>query len=359
MAVSSTGYVAIGYETIVSNAYVSPARVAANYKVFPAEEAEIDPAKEFIDFREIRGSRQAMITLDGPFRPTANMKGALYPLGVTGMLLAGTFGKVTTSGPVSGLYTHTFSDGATLPTFTIERADAVTGATIVEKLTGCKIESLQLACAFGEKADLTVNFQGTNKPTKIESGGNPQTFMQAISETKIPNEMLPLKSGAVVDPVIFSGATVAWRLYNDDGGWDGNETTLATIKSVNVEFNNTLTRQETLNGQDDAYKIFEGGLECTLSGALVFEDLTMYNRMMSGKPVAIRLSFKSNTDAVSGTKHEIEFYWPKVKVSRASIPFTAGEVIESDVEFKVLFDQASSKMVEVTLKNADTGYALP
>lgn len=358
MALASTGYVILGYEATGAPGTAAP-RVTANYKAFPAEEAEIVPGKEFIDFREIRGSRQAMITLDGPFRPTVSMKGALYPLGATGYFLAGTFGKVTSSAS-GGVTTHVFSDGATLPTFTVERSDALTSAKMVEQITGCKVESLQLACAFGEKADLTVNFQATNKPTTVTSGGNPQTFLQANSVTSIPTAMLPLNSGAVVDPVIFSGATVKWALYNDDGTL-ASETTLATIKSVNVEFTNTLSRQETLNGQDDGYKIFEGGLECTLSGALVFEDLDMYNRMMSGKPVAIRLTFKSNSEVVSGTKHEIDFYWPRVKVSRASLPFTAGEVIESDVEFKVLFDQTTSKMVEVTLKNADatTAYVIP
>lgn len=360
MALSSTGYVALAYDVVENGALVSPARVAANYKAFPAEEAEIDPAKEFIDFREIRGSRQAMITLDGAFRPTATMKGALYPLGVTGMFLAGTFGGVTSS-TSGGVTTHVFSDGSTLPLFTIERADALTNATIVQKVTQCKIESLQLACAFGEKADLTVNFQATKKPEQLLDGNNdPETFMEAISATSIPAAMLPLKSGEIVDPVIFSGATVYWRKYSDDGlGWDGAEEALATIKSVNVEFTNTLTRQETLNGADDGYKIFEGGLECTLSGALVFEDLTMYNRMMSGKPVSIKLVFKSNTEVVAGQDHEIEFYWPRVKVSRASIPFTAGEVIESDVEFKVLFDQNAGYMVRTTMKNADANYTIP
>lgn len=362
MALASTGYIILGYEELDTPG-VARGRTSANYQAFPAEEVEIDPAKEFIDFKEIRGSRQASITLDGPFRPTANMKGALYPVGVTGMLLAGTFGAVSSTAS-GGVTTHVFSDSAALPTFTLERADAQTDAQIVQQAKGCKIESLQLACAFGEKADLTVNFQVQKKPEILEETFNE---VQTPAITKIPLSMLPYKSDNTtpVEPVTFKGATVKWSSYGTDGlnantSWD-NMTALATIKSVNVEFNNTLTRQETLNGADDAYKIFEGGMECTLSGTVVFEDLTMYNKMMSGLPVAIRLKLESNTEVVSGTKHSIEFYWPRVKVSKASLPFTAGEVIESDVEFKVIFDQSEGKLVEITMKNddSDTAYNIP
>lgn len=357
MAVASTGYILVGYEELDTPG-VALSRTPANYQAFPAEEVEFDPAKEFIDFMEIRGSRQASITLDGPFRPTANMKGALYPVGVTGMLLAGTFGAVSSTAS-GGVTTHVFSDAAALPTFTLERANAQTAATIIEQVSGCKIESLQLACAFGEKADLTVNFQVQKKPATLESTFNE---VQSPATTKIPLSMLPYKTdnSTPVEPVTFKGASVFWKQYDADDVL-GNETALATIKSVNVEFNNTLSRQESLNGTDYAYKIFEGGMESTLSGTLVFEDLTMYNKMMSGAPVAIRLLMESNTEIVSGTKHSIEFYWPRVKVSKASLPFTAGEVIESDVEFKVIFDQKTGKLVEVKMKNEDptSAYNIP
>lgn len=360
MALASTGYVVVGKESTTGTA---PARTTVtNYKLFPAEEAEIDPAKEFIDFREIRGSRQSMVTLDGPFRPTVNMSGPTYPVGVLGLALLGTFGAVTTTG--SGTTkTHVFSDANTLPSFTVERSDKLSSATIVEAVTGCKVESLQFACAFGEKVDMTLNFQATNKPTRPTANGNGTypTLFDASSGNI--NTIAPLGDNSkLVDPLIFSGARVYWEDIPTATGIAVNgETVLAgtsinTVKSINLEFNNTLTRQETLNGQDDAYKIFEGGMECTLSAAMVFEDLDMYNKMMSGAPVSIVLSFKSNTIIESSTKYELQFYWPRVKVSRASLPFTAGEVIESDVEFKVIFDQARNQMVEATLINDDDAY---
>lgn len=358
MALASTGYVVVGKES-ASTPGTPPSRsTVTNYKLFPAEEAEIDPAKEFIDFREIRGSRQSMVTLDGPFRPTVNLSGPTYPVGVLGLALLGTFGSVATTG--SGTTkTHVFSDAASLPTFTVERADKLTNATIVEYVTGCKVESLQFACAFGEKVDMTLNFQATNKPARPATAG--ETLLDASSGSI--TTISPLGDGGkLVDPLIFSGARIYWQdIPSSTGVAVNGETVLAgtsinTVKSINLEFNNTLTRQETLNGQDDAYKIFEGGMECTLSAAMVFEDLDMYNKMLSGAPVSIVLSFKSNTIIESSTKYELQFYWPRVKVSRASLPFTAGEVIESDVEFKVIFDQATNQMVRATLINDDDAY---
>jgi hypothetical protein len=354
MALASTGYVVIGREDALTPGTAPLRTEVTNYKLFPAEEAEIDPAKEFIDFREIRGSRQAMVTLDGPFRPTVNMSGPTYPVGVLGLALRGTFGKVTTTG--SGTTkTHVFGDADTLPTFTVERADKVSTATIVEYVTGCKVESLQFACAFGEKVDMTLNFQATNKPGRPTADGNGK--YPTIFDTDTTNNGITDIAPGNIDPLIFAGAKVYWEELGTDGAAIASgdvidsANVISTVKSVNLEFNNTLTRQETLNGEDDAYKIFEGGLECTLSAAMVFEDVSMYNRLLNGKPVSIVLSFKSNSIIEGSTKYELQFYWPRVKVSRASIPFTAGEVIESDVEFKVIFDQASGKMVEAKLIN--------
>lgn len=354
MAVASTGYVVLAKQTTED---IFEPRSKNTYCLFPAEETEIVAGKEFIDYREIRGSRQAMVTLDGPFRPTATMKGPVYPVGAVGLFLYGMFGgadaPASSGSGTATVYTHTFSDASTLPIFTIERADKVTGtAKIVEYLTDCKMESLQFACAFGEKVDITANFQAAARPNK-----HTDTFFTAASAaataaagsevTVTLNDVAPSE----IDPLIFSGATVYMADYGTVPGSSGSHA-VSTIKSLNMEFTNTLTRQETLNGADYAYKIFEGGVEATLTGALVFETLDMYNKMLSGASVAIKVVFKSKTNiGTSTTPYELEFFWPKVKVSRASIPFTAGEVIESDVEFKVIFDQTSAKMVEVKLKN--------
>lgn len=352
MAVASTGYTLIGKDVYngTTKAYDTPTRDEANYFFYPAEEVEIMPGKEFIDFREIRGSRQAMITLDGPFRPTANLKGALYPTGATALFVAGALGTLTTDNPSTDVYTHTFADAATLPYFTLERADKqASGATLIESISNCKVESLQISCAFGEKADLTVNFQAAKKPVKLT-----QSFYTAANITSFPKSMLPYDANNdIVDPLIFRDAQIWMRVPGVNGG---NEFQLSTMKNISLELRNTLTRQETLIGSDETYKLFEGGLECTLSGAMVFEDTDMYQYLIAGTPVSIRLTFANNNLIYGSTYHGMEFYWPSVKVSRASIPFRAGEVIESDVEFKVRFDTSLNRMIEITMTDSRESY---
>lgn len=351
MAVASTGYILIGKETSFGDA---PARSSSNYKFYPAEEVEVMPGKEFIDFKEIRGSRQASITLDGPFRPTANMKGAFYPCSSIGLFLKGVFGdeEVTTNG--SGNKVHTFKDGLTIPSFTIERATSHKSAQIVEQVTGCKVESLQLACAFGEKVNLTVQFQAGRTPEKLAN-----TFLEETSAASFPTSMLPYVGSVAVDPLIFRDATIYVKPYED--AWDTVTPTndqVAYMKSINLEFKNTITRQETLRGQNgqDTYRLFEGGFETTLSGTAVFETLDLYNAMLAGDRQSIKLSFENLTPAngTSGEGHQLSIEILDVKVSKASIPFKAGEVIESDVEFKVRFDQTAGKSVIVKLVNNES-----
>lgn len=368
MAVSSTGYTLIGKDKYNSTTKVwdpvdrDNAETGANliqnvsgtnyytdYYFYPVEEVEIMPGKEFIDFREIRGSRQAMITLDGPFRPTVNMRGALYPTGATALFFQGALGGISTANPSTNVYKHTFTDTATLPNFTIERADTQkSGATLVETISNCKVESLQVSCAFGEKADLTVNFQAAKKPVKHT---DPFLLAQTTDLSAFPNSMMPYDlSGNLIDPLIFKDAQIKLAVNG------GSETQLMTMKNINLELRNTLTRQETLTGSDETYKLFEGGLECTLSGAMVFEDTDMYNYVIAGTPVSIRLIF-ANSNLVAGTTyHGMEFYWPSVKVSRASLPFRAGEVIESDVEFKIRYSPALNQMVEISLTDSRSSY---
>lgn len=351
MAVASTGYTLIGADVYNSGtkSYDTPTRDEANYYFYPVEEVEVMPGKEFIDFREIRGSRQAMITLDGPFRPTVNLKGALYPTGATALFFAGALGGLTSAAHTGTSYKHTFADRAKLPNFTIERADTQdANATLIESISNCKVESLQVSCAFGEKADLTVAFQAAKKPVKHTT-----TFFSAAGITSFPTSMMPYDtSGNLVDPLIFKDAQIKLTV-------GGTESPLMTMKNINLELRNTLTRQETLTGSDETYKLFEGGLECTLSGAMVFEDTDMYNYVINGTPVSIRLLFANgNQIGTSGVYHGMEFYWPSVKVSRASLPFRAGEVIESDVEFKVRFDNTSSKMIAISLTDSRASYVL-
>lgn len=402
MPVSSRGYFAMAKETTEYSQRGRGDKVTVSavdypaYWAYPVEEVEFSPEKQFIDFKEIRGSRQAYTTLDGAFQPTAMIKGAVYPGAALGQILYGAFGDVTiidksdpTATPARPLYDYDydsgttglqyytddststtdsgtevlFSDGGKLPTFTLERSDGRDGdATIVEYLEGCKIESVQFTANFGEKVDMTVNFQAAKK-NKLMDPAN--TYARAGYTSSGVNSG---SGDTLANKIIYPGqehshtADEITPLYFNRAAIKLDGSSYAYLKTLSWDMTNTLTRQETLNATlnsnpfnitptTDAYAIYEGGVECTLTGTAVFENMNLYNRMMSGGEFEIELWLGSDTVLDKGSEtaasgfvitsddayNGLYFYWPRVKVSKASIPFTAGEIIESDVEFKVIF----------------------
>lgn len=391
MPVSSRGYFAMAKETTLGTPEPRDATLATNYPAYwayPVEEVEFVPAKEFIDFKEIRGSRQAYTTLDGPFRPTAMIKGAVYPGAALGQFLQGAFGdsqvinKTTATATDTATYLYDFTgsynddtdaniatetaffDGNNLPSFTLERSDGRDGsATIVEQLSGCKVESVQFTANFGEKVDMTVNFQATKKPAKLgDDLGSAARYKfdktVANKNQSSANRIFYPGQGEVVVNGEYQEYDITPLYFNRAAIKIDNTATNSAIrmKTLSWEMTNTLTRQETLratvagdgfnlNPVTDAFDMFEGGVECTLTGTAVFDSLDLYNKMLDGSNIYFELWLGSDTVADAGDPtttvedayHGLYFYWPKLKVSRASIPFTAGEVIESDVEFKVIY----------------------
>ena len=283
---------------------------------------------DFIEVREIRGSRQAYSNFDGPVRPDASFTTSFYPAGGMGVVLRGLFGSVASAleGASTTAYTHVFGDAASLPSMSFERSDAQGAGQglILQRLPGVKIESVGFTCSYGEDVEVSVNAQGIAFPET--PGTKPATFTYPA-----------------MDPFIFTGASILI---------DGVANNL--FKSIDFEFTNTLERQETLRGTREAYRIFEGGLACTLTGTLAFEDLALYTKLQQSDYLTVEAQFQgAEIDAANSINYGATFLWPKVKVSSFGIPMTAGEVMEADVEFQVSFDQATSELVHVTLTNLD------
>ena len=323
MAQASFGYFGIGVES-------TPGTSVAPTKFLPVKDVDFPVETDFIEIREIRGSRQAYSTFDGPVRPNVNFTTAFYPGGGMGVLLKGLFGSVGTAaaGTSATAFTHTFGDAAVLPSLSMERSDArADGAGIIlQRLNGVKVESMAFSCAYGEDVEVTVNGQGLGFPTT--PGSKPVSF------TYPP-----------MNPFIFTGASVEIDGVPND-----------LFKSIDFDFTNTLERQEALRGTREAYKIYEGGLACSLSGTLVFDDLVLYTKLKNSEYLTVTANFVGDVaDAATtpDTFYSARFHWPKVKVSNVGLPMTAGEVMEADVEFQVSFDFATTKLVDVQMTNLD------
>ena len=332
MAQASYGYFGIAQEA-------TPGTGLTPTHLLPVKDVDFTTDTDFIEIREIRGSRQAYSSFDGPFRPSATFTSSLYPDGGYGYLLKGLFGSVASAatGSSATAKTHTFGDAAVLPSFSLERSDArddVTGGILHERLSGAKIESIGFSCNYGEDVEISVTAQALKFPT--DPAAKPAA---GLFTTGYPT----------ADPMIFTNASILVdNVLN------------SYFKSIDFEFTNTLERQEALRGTREAYSLLEGGLECTLSGTMVFQDMTFYNAFRDSTQLRITVVFQSTntiaTDMPGNIYNKYYFDFPKVKVSNYGIPMTAGEVMEADVEFAVQFDQTSGKLVNVQLTNLVPNY---
>jgi hypothetical protein len=324
MASASKGYFGLSEEATPGVAVSTPEAF------YPVQSVDFPYEKQYIDNYEIRGSRQALSSQPGVVEGTASISGVMYPSGAMGKILRGLFGDVTSAkiGATTS-YEHSFKDSATgeLPYYTLERADAFAaeGGMFAERLSGAKVESMSIECPFGDLVTFTTNFQSIKAPKLSAPVARPATPWPATK------------------PVTFTGASIKV---------DGVANSLFT--NLSMEFTNNLQRQNTLNGTNESYKIFEGGLTCTLNGSAVFETLELRNKLEAGTQFVVE--FEINNGVAADTKKQgFRFKFNKVMLSSVSLPMQANEVITSDVTFRVEFDDASKSAVQAYMVNLDTG----
>lgn len=323
MPSASFGYVGLGVESL-------PGVSVAPESFLPVKSVNFNIDQEDITFREIAGSRQAQQSFAGSIRPSVSLTSALYPSKAYGTLLRALFGSVATnpSGASAVAKAHVFGDSAVLPSLSFERSDSARAGQglLHQRIPGCKIESMSFSAEFGSDVEVQIEAQGLTFPEKPASKPAEGTIL------------LPSMS-----PFIFSDLEI------DVDGTPNN-----LFKNISFDFTNTLEPQETLRKTRNAYSIHEGPLECTLSGTMVFEDNSIYDKFENASEFAVVARFESEmADEDTQTRYAIEFSWPKVKVNNFDIPMEAEGVMEADVEFGVSYDKATGKFVEVTLINLD------
>lgn len=322
MAQASFGYLGVGVESV-------PGTAVAPTKFIPVKNVDFPVAVDFIEVKEIRGLRSGYNNFDGPIRPDVSFTTSLYPAGFMGVLLKGLFGAVTTAaaGASATAKTHTFADAATIPSLSFERSDHRTlgSGVLFERLNGVKVESLGFKANYGDDVEVSFKGQGLDFPTT--PGSKPGSFA----------------AYPAMDPMIFSNAALSVDAVANN-----------YFKSISFEFTNEIQRQEALRGSRTAYKIYEGGLACTLSGSLIFEDSSMYTKFKNSTAMAIKATFTGAViDVPNSISYVLDVTWPKVKISKFGAELTAGNVTEVDVEFMPTWDQATGKLVTVTMTNLD------
>lgn len=325
MPQASLGYLGVGLETTPGTG------VAPDYFI-PATDVSFQVPKDDQMVREIRGSRLAYTTLPGPVQPRVSFTTKVYPNQFMGMLLHGLFGGgtdevVTTEPGVGAARKHVFKTGSPLPSLTFERSDhRVLGTGVVfERLAGHQIESMNFTAQFGQPLEVSVESRGTSGI--IVPGAKPVSFTAYPSTAQMIN---------------FTQADILL---------DGVESPL--FKSINFGFTNTFEDQNTLNNSLYPYKVYEGGMEASVTAEIAFEaSNALYTKFQSGAELSLRVKC-TGADVEATHPYELNVYWPRLTVRNFDAPFTAGEVVNASVEFSCLFDSAIDGVAEVFLVNAD------
>ena len=325
MPQASPGYLGVGVET-------TPGTAVAPTKFIPAESVNMEFPKDSQEIREIRGSRQAYTMLDGAVTPAVNLTSLVYPKTFFGVLMRALFGDVvtTTPGGATTARKHSFVDAATLPSLTFERSDTRSLGTgnLFERSGGHRIESVSFTAEFGQPVRFDLTTMGSGGP--VTPGSKP---LAATIDASLPSTDLIMNFNQA--SIEVDGAA-----FND-------------VKSVTFDFNNTLDPQNTLRGSLYPYKIYEGGMGCTLSADLAFETVTLYNKFVANTECSFR--FKALGPVIEAAiQYEFNVFWPKLGIRNFSSEMTAGEVINASVEFDVKWDQATSKMVEMYIVNNES-----
>lgn len=192
----------------------------------------------------------------------------LYNVGLT-TLFRCMFGKVVTTG-ASAPYSHVFTPGDLADdSLTIQVGRPGTKGTVHPfTYAGSKVESWEIACSQGEIATLGLTIVAMSETTGT-----------ALAVATMPAGIKPLK---------FNHASI-----KIDG-------TAADVKSFTLSGDNGLDTDRRFLGSQSIKTPLEADLR-TYEGAFEteFEDLTQYNRFISGAEFPVEIKFTAGTDSVT------------------------------------------------------------
>lgn len=191
-----------------------------------------------IESDAIRAGRRILDANDwagGNLSPGGDVGHELYNAGI-GKLLTGMFGTVSsTTGPVSSLYTHTWTAVGEPKPLTVQKGVPDVGGTVRPiTYTGMMVDEWELACAAGEFATIGITFAG----------------MQEIGFRSVSDGATTNGSPAI------TSATAAWT--QDDVGIPISGTGIpaaTTILSVQSATNATLSANATATGSSITFSI--------------------------------------------------------------------------------------------------------
>ena len=243
-----------------------------------------DPDIEFTPYYGSGGALQRSYfrAYRGKWTMEANISDILL-LDASALMLP--LGAVATTGPVSSMYTHTITETAQLPSFTMHtsfwRADDAVGTPgIMRRYHGCKASRATISAEEGDRLKLSLDSIPVKDLTHNVVG---ETFRYAAL-TK------PTLDYPELEPYFFSGG------YLEIEG-----TQFARVRSFRLDINNNCEPKYYIAGHDVSipipFSILEGRREYTLALSIDVDDTSLYKEILTQgldncQPIGISVKFK-------------------------------------------------------------------
>jgi hypothetical protein len=287
-------------------------------------EATQDPQNYYPE--EIRNSRGRAKGIPMGLQNEGSVEMDAEPQSLGHILLAA-MGNVATNQPNAAeaptVYSHLFTPGNTLPSYTWEKYDTV----MVQSLVGCKTDTLTLAVEAGGDGTLTAEMD-----LRVKSVQEQETASAPAYNDK--------------DPFVFHKVTVT-----KGGAVNDN------LKSMEIEISNNLKDDQFyLKNSREVGAIDEGMREVSFSGEMKFKNKAEYTAFANGKKDNFVIKFEGAS--IGGTfKDTLEINLGKVLYDSFEVPMGGpdDEVLAS-FEGAALIDPATGHEIEITLTNTVVSY---
>lgn len=131
--------------------------------------------------------------------------------------------------------------------------------------------------------------------------------------------------------------------YHEGGLFEEGGVAYGAFTNISFSITNNAEAQNTL-GTTGVRSITSGRFDVTGTLTALFEDEALYNKFVNDTTSTLKVRF------VDGTK-SLEFFFPAVKYTAASIPVANNGVITVQMSFVAVYDDASAASLMVTRDN--------
>jgi len=290
----------------------------------------------FIRPNVVDGTRYRSYAAPGPISAGGGIGMQLRPEGSTPWLMKGLFGQVSSQEADAGVYNHVFSPAQThyLPSFSIQVNVEDTSQTWL----GCTFTSATLSVVKTQLASLNLNLL-SQRPGESSQQADP-----------VFSEILP------------------WPGYGFSFTLNGESN--VKFEDFTITFRNDIEAVHTLNGKRYCRKHYAKGFDLEGRITLQFETEAERRRLWGAlsatgprntvEPGSISVTATHEAEIAPGHKYSLTIDVPEIyyESAPANIKQAKDRILQT-ISFFPTCSRAVSKLVDLTLRNSQSGYPGP